>query len=436
MKGIDEIATTQRSAAEPGGNPDRLDRIARASKARQDGRALELARALRAEILSASTTPDPEVLGWAVYFEVRSLYQLGRHADGLALVLSSPPATFTMPAKNGAWLYAAAAEMALYAGHAHQILAFTKQALDLRLADRDRDGAALVCESAFGLLTAARRPDLISRLAEHLDTLWRLARAGSPAAVYAALVAARVAETAWYVDALPDAEPFYLTLDLHQAAADGRVDLVEAGLDRGADPNAHNPRSPGLPNALAAAAFNGHALVLDRLLDAGARVDAVNVQGRTALHHAADQDHSAAVRMLCAARATRDVADFHGHTPLHIAARQGHLGPLRALIASGADLEAIDIDGNTALAVAASEPAPQVLAELIRAGVAVQHANRRDQTPLTLAAMAGQAHNVRLLISAGADPSSRDGSRMTAAEWAERKGHDHILGWLPAASAS
>ena len=41
MKGTDEIAVTQRGAAEPGGNLDRLDRIARASKARQDGRVLD-----------------------------------------------------------------------------------------------------------------------------------------------------------------------------------------------------------------------------------------------------------------------------------------------------------------------------------------------------------------------------------------------------------
>ena len=433
MKGTDELAVTQRGAAEPGGNLDRLDRIARASKARQDGRALELARALRAQILSASTTPDPEVLGWAVYYEVRSLYQLGRHADGLSLVVSSPPATFTMPAKNGAWLYAAAAEMALYAGHADQILAFTIRALDLRLADRDRDGAAMVCESGFGLLAAARRADLVSRLVDHLANLWRLAPAGSPAAVYAALVAARVASTGWFIDALPAPEAFYLTLDLHEAAASGHLPEVEDLLARGASPNSHNPRSPGLPTALAAAAFNGHALVIDRLVEAGARVDAVNVQGRTALHHAADQDHRSSVRMLCAAGATRDVADFQGHTPLHVAAWQGHVGPVRALIASGADLEAIDINGNTPLAAAASEPVPQVLSELIRAGVLVQHANRQNQTPLTRAAISGQAHNVRLLLAAGADPNCRDGSRMTAAEWAEREGHDHILGWLPAA---
>jgi ankyrin repeat protein len=76
-------------------------------------------------------------------------------------------------------------------------------------------------------------------------------------------------------------------------------------------------------NALDGAAFKGHAVLVRKLLDAGAKVNAVSKSGRTALMLAALTNRLDAARVLLAAGADAKMADEKGNTAVRIAELQG-----------------------------------------------------------------------------------------------------------------
>src|SRR5262245_60578004 len=77
--------------------------------------ALTLAEDLEKDLLAAPES-DPMQLGWARDYRIRSLYRLGRHREGLALLLTPPPRVMTMRSGNAAWLHSVGAEMAVRSG--------------------------------------------------------------------------------------------------------------------------------------------------------------------------------------------------------------------------------------------------------------------------------------------------------------------------------
>lgn len=68
-----------------------------------------------------------------------------------------------------------------------------------------------------------------------------------------------------------------------------------------------------------AACGAGHSDIAQLLCKAGAFVNDADVDGMTALHHAAMMGHAAVVRTLCAAGADQNCIDKDGWTPLHVA---------------------------------------------------------------------------------------------------------------------
>lgn len=66
------------------------------------------------------------------------------------------------------------------------------------------------------------------------------------------------------------------------------------------------------------AAHNGHLAVVERLLAAGARLDAADLGANTALHWAAMRGHVEVVRALVVAGADRSAANAQGRTPLDL----------------------------------------------------------------------------------------------------------------------
>src|SRR6185436_6776394 len=122
------------------------------------------------------------------------------------------------------------------------------------------------------------------------------------------------------------------------------------------------------------AARSGNLAVVDRLLTAGADVNAKDTwRGETAVMRAAGEDHADAVKRLAAAKADLNVRskalaypnireDFStmvftaipkgGFTALMLAAREGAHAAAAALVDGGADLDATDPEGTTALVIA------------------------------------------------------------------------------------
>ncbi len=106
-----------------------------------------------------------------------------------------------------------------------------------------------------------------------------------------------------------------------------RTEAVRWLLERGAQPN----RGERTWTALHYAAFAGHAELVDRLIAAGADVNARSTNGSTALMMAAREGHAAIARRLLAAGANPALANDYGDDAVAWAMRQRHYGIAQSL---------------------------------------------------------------------------------------------------------
>jgi CubicO group peptidase (beta-lactamase class C family) len=113
--------------------------------------------------------------------------------------------------------------------------------------------------------------------------------------------------------------------DLWDAAGDGDDAAVEAALQAGADVDALDTRSSrNGRRALNWAAIDDHPGTIRLLLKHGAAIDAANLTGFTALHHAAESGADDAARALLAAGANASLRNAAGETAADVARRKGH----------------------------------------------------------------------------------------------------------------
>jgi len=84
--------------------------------------------------------------------------------------------------------------------------------------------------------------------------------------------------------------------------------------------------------ALHAAAARGRADIVQSLLKAGAQVDVLDVEGKSALHHAAGHDHDDVLRVLVSKGADVLRKDIQGTTPLTTAIAKGAKSAESALL--------------------------------------------------------------------------------------------------------
>lgn len=133
---------------------------------------------------------------------------------------------------------------------------------------------------------------------------------------------------------------------LHSAASDGDVDKIEKLIRAGADVNATNDIHE---TPLLIAAGRGHAPAAEALIRAGANVNAQTDTGYSPLHAAADYGHSAVVVALIRGKADVNILNELNLTPLHLAASWGFIDSVNALIKAGANVNAKTIAGETPL---------------------------------------------------------------------------------------
>jgi ankyrin repeat protein len=107
------------------------------------------------------------------------------------------------------------------------------------------------------------------------------------------------------------------------------------------------------------AAMAGDTVGIVQALDAGARVDSLDVRsnpnGRRALNWAAYNDRGPAVRLLIARGASLNLANNTGFTPVHHAAEAGSAEAMKILLEAGADITIPNIRGNLPLDTARSQ---------------------------------------------------------------------------------
>ena len=176
---------------------------------------------------------------------------------------------------------------------------------------------------------------------------------------------------------------------------------VERLLAAGADVDA--PRGDGA-TALHWAAHRDLPDVAALLVGAGAAVDAADDHGVTPLALACLNASAAMVDLLLAAGADPNAARTSGVTPLMTAARVGDAGVVRRLLRAGADPAAAESTrGQTALMWAIAENHPRVAAVLLETGGGAAARTANGFTPLLFAAQQGAVEVARLLLAAGAD---------------------------------
>lgn len=184
--------------------------------------------------------------------------------------------------------------------------------------------------------------------------------------------------------ALAGAGPIYSkdgqTRTFSNVATDGgyeRYALPEPTPKAKKAPKAGTPQPP-----LHSAAFKNDIGEMQKLLDAGADVDAIDSSSRTALMLAAWTGRSKAVGFLLEHGASTKTRDREGNTPLHQAASgSANAEVLRLLLNAGADVRATNNYGRTPLHVVFANDAAQ-----------------------------------KILIAAGADPNATDQNHVPAVE--------------------
>jgi ankyrin repeat protein len=171
------------------------------------------------------------------------------------------------------------------------------------------------------------------------------------------------------------------------AITNGDSAMVEILLEAGADPET---TLPGGETALMTAARVGTLASVKALLARGAKVDSKDAKHQqTALMWAAAEGHAPVVEMLIELGADFKARLASGMTPLLFAVREGHSDVVRALLKAGADVnELVPVEGGRRRAVGGRALPP-------------------GATPLLTAVMNAHFQLAAQLLDAGADPNAK-----------------------------
>jgi len=218
------------------------------------------------------------------------------------------------------------------------------------------------------------------------------------------------------------------------ACAAGNWRLARFLLERGAVVQADG----ATPALLAAAgAEDDDPAGVQLLLKHKARVDARDLQGRSALHEAAARGHVEIIAALLAAHADVEARDGRGITPLLAAARGGSVAAVDALAAAGADVHAVDADGRGALAQAclAETPSPRLVERLLALGADPAVVDRDGRRALDHAVHAGRWSLVAVLDPQHPLPAALAGDDAAGDAGEASADADADAGAAPAAAA-
>ena len=194
---------------------------------------------------------------------------------------------------------------------------------------------------------------------------------------------------------------------LSNAAAAGRLDIVQLLLDHGADPNLPEEQYAPKGKALYSAVYHGHFEIAKLLLERGAFANPPVESSGDALWVSRKWRPNKRMEELLLSYGAKPAEEHAGEdwstrqhnwlriSPLHAAARDGDISEARTLLDAGADLTARD--------------------DHIRS------------TPLAWAAKFGQLKMVKFLLKRGAPKRLPDDpSWATPRQWAMRRGHPKI----------
>ena len=152
------------------------------------------------------------------------------------------------------------------------------------------------------------------------------------------------------------------------------------------------------------------------LLEIGkADVNALNANGRTCLHLAAESANEKLVRLLAKYKANANILDRHGESPLHFAIRVGAYGIVCFMADQmNADVNIRKADGSTLMHLAAEYGYGKCINALHDRNVPLHMPNKAGILPLHLAAQHGYPDVVKVLLGLGAPINGRTKQKYTA----------------------
>jgi ankyrin repeat protein/nucleoside phosphorylase len=172
---------------------------------------------------------------------------------------------------------------------------------------------------------------------------------------------------------------------------------------------------------LLAAAKNDQEAIVRIVLDIGVYIDALDEDGRTALHWACNHGHEATVRMLLDNGADVNAVDKSGRTGLYFACASGHEAIARTLLDNGADVnKGYPLHAVRAWPSTSYDRCIAAMPTLLEYGADPNLYSPDRDLPLHAALQWGITYVVKLLLDHGADvniPSSRFENASSALEF-------------------
>ncbi len=216
--------------------------------------------------------------------------------------------------------------------------------------------------------------------------------------------------------------------NIFAAAKKGDLEAVKDALASGAKVNAKNKEGY---TALLLAAEKGHAPVVKELIRAGADVESAICDEAddcdTPLTLAAKNNHVETAKALIAAGADVNVSSGYDVTPLW---STDNAEIARALIAAGAEVYVGHEAGIVIIHYAAMDGNSEKVKALVEGGANVNQKDVSDCTPLHYAAKEGKLDTVKTLLSLGAKINARDTGGMTPLDMAVENGHKRTADFL------
>jgi hypothetical protein len=189
-----------------------------------------------------------------------------------------------------------------------------------------------------------------------------------------------------------------------------------------------------------ASAERGELPVVKKLLAGGARIDARDQRGRTALLAATHRNRIEVARFFIQEGANVNAKDFIQDSPYLYAAAEGLVEILKLTLAAGADVKDTNRYRGTGLIPAAHHGHVEAVKILVGTAIDKDHVNNLGWTALLEAVILGDggpAHTeiVRLLVAAGANVNIADRDGVTPLAHAKSSGYSGMVRILSAAGA-